>query len=256
MKKAYYKLISLISGFRAVSQRLDFAVIEPRLRKEDIEFSLPRLRKLNPSYVLIRELTSKPEVTVNKLEDAGTKVKCRAVTFNYPIVFRNYPIKLKAEVKEFNAPQLALKLPPRVLSVDNKEIAFSRTLRMYEEIVQVKPYVRKIDRKRIFAVPVVKQPLYKNTFSREQMKIIREKVAQQNNTGWANIQIFEIYDKFCPGFYSNVKQEPGTKNIECALSPTASGKVPGKTYYLVIGQRKDNRQPVKAIIDSADIKVL
>ncbi|NLF82356.1 MAG: hypothetical protein GX568_00025 [Candidatus Gastranaerophilales bacterium] len=256
MKKAYYKLISLISGFRTTSQKLDFAVIEPGLRKEDLELSLPKLRKLNPSYVLIRELTSKPEVTVNKLEDAGTTVKCRTITFNYPMVFRNYPLKLAVEVKEFNSPQLALKLPPRVLAVDSKDISFSKTLRMYEEIVQVKPYVRKIDRKRMFSVPVIKQPLYKNTFSREQMKIIREKVAQQNNAGWANIQIFEIYDKFCPGFYSNVKQEPGTKNIECTLSPTASGRVSEKTYYLVIGQRKDNRQPVKAIIDSADIKVL
>jgi hypothetical protein len=255
MKKAYYKLISLIRGFKTVPQRLDFAVIEPKLRKEDIELPLPGLRKLNPSYVLIRELTSKPEVTVNKLEDAGTTVKCRVITFNYPVVFRNYPLKLAVEIKEFNAPQLALKLPPQVLSINEKDIAFSKALRMYEEIVQVKPYVRKIDRKRMFSVPVIKQPLYKNTFSREQMRIIREKAAQQNNTGWANLQIFEIYDKFCPGFYLNVKQEPGTKNIECSLNPAASDRAPGKTYYLVIGQRKDNRQPVKAIVDSADIKI-
>jgi hypothetical protein len=254
MKKAYYKLISIFRGFKPKLRTFEFADFPIKFREEDLELPLPKLRKLNPSYVLIRELSSRPEVAVKKLEDVRTMVKCRVMTFSYPVVLRNYPIRFAPEIREFNTPELALKLPPKILSVEAHEMSFSRTLRMYEEIVKVVPYVRKSNRKALFSVPVTKQPLDRNWFSRDQMKLIRERTAQQNNTGWANVQVFEIYDKFCPGLYSNVRQEPGSKNIECVLSLTTAGRAVDKSYYLVIGQKRDSRQPIKAIIDTADIK--
>lgn len=185
MKKAYYKLISIFRGFKPNPSTLDFKDFPTKFREVDLELPLPYPRKLNPSYVLIRELSSTPEVTVKKLEDVRTFVKCRVMTFSYPVVFRNYPLIPSPEIKEFNTPELALKLPPKVLSVEARDISFSRTLRMYEEIVKVVPYVRKADKKNLFSVPVTKQPLYKNCFSRDQMRSFRGKnrPAEQHRLG-------------------------------------------------------------------------
>ncbi|HSA06599.1 MAG TPA: hypothetical protein P5556_05430 [Candidatus Gastranaerophilales bacterium] len=253
----YYKTASLFAGFKIKSKNIEFAKFNVNFTLDNfLETPLPQLRKLNPVYVLIRNLSFHTQISVNKMSEFKTLLKWHVLNLINSIVVRTYPLGFSARLKTFDKPKLALKLPPKVLFIDKKDFHTIKNFRIHEEIVKVLPYVRKADKKIPVKIPVIKRPLYKYTFSREQMKLFREKVAQQNKTSWLNIEIFEIYDKFYTNFYSNIKQTPGSNDLECYLSLSAEKMNPKKNYYLVIGQRRDTGQSIKAIVDPSDIKIV
>ncbi len=252
--RIYHKFLSLFLRFKIKINCPDFAEVPVSFRDDALKLPDPGLNRLRPTYVFIRRLEFMPEININKMRDFKSLLKWRLLNLDYPVVMRNYPLRFTAGLKRFDKPELELKTPPKVLFLQKEDIHLLKRLKTYEEIVTVMPYVKKADKKKIFRIPIIKQPLLKYYFSRMQMRLLREKAAQQNNTSWINIQVFEIYDKFYPNLYLNIKQAQGSKALECHISASASHKNPKKNYYLVIGQRRDNNQSIKAIVDSADIK--
>jgi|GEM_PF-3063035 len=250
----YHRFLGLFLRFRTKINRLDYDCFPIKIRKDILEIPFPGIYKLNPTYVFIRQLAFHPVVNIRKMQDFKSLLKWKFLDINYPVAIRNYPLGFIAGMGNIDRPKLALKVPPNILSINRSDLYLKKGLRINEEIVTVMPYVKKTERKKLVKVPIIKEPLHKYHFSREQMKIFREKIAQQNNTSWINIQIFEIFDKFYSNLYLNVRQSQGTKNLECTLSYLSANKNVKKNYYLVIGQRRDNGQSIKAIVDSADIK--
>ncbi len=254
MKKTYYKLVSKLTGLKSGINKFDFNQFRIKLRDDHLDLPFPSLHKLNPNYVLIRNLSFQIEVSINKILDFKSLLKFKVINCNYSVVFRDYPLGFFAKLMDLDKPKLVLKLPPKVKSINSPDINLFHKIRINEEIVKIRPYIRQTGRKRLLKVSIIKTPLNKNYFSKEQMRVLREKTAQQNKTGWSNVKIFEIYDKFYPNFYSNIKQISGSKNLECKFSSFGYDVNPAKTYYLAIGQKQDTGQSIRAIVDPADIK--
>lgn len=253
--REYHSFLSLFLGFKNEVNTLDYSKFPVNIKENVLKLPTLQLNKLRPTYVFVRRLDFHPIICINKMRDFKSLLKWNILDLSYPVVFRNYPLGFSARVRKFDKPKLALKLPPKVLSVEKEDIQIVNRIKVYEEIVTVMPYVKKKERKKLLKIPIKKEPLHKYHFSREQMKKFREKIAHQNNTSWINVQIFEIYDKFYPNMYVNVKQASGSKALECHLSPIAADKDYKQNYYLVIGQRRDNNQSIKAIVDPSDIKI-
>ncbi len=251
---AYCRFLSLFLRFKRKVHSLEFSEPPVSLKEYALKLPKPRVEKLRPTYAFIRRLEFYPKVNIHKMRDFKSLLKWNRLNLDYPVVIRNYPLGFTANLGRLDGSKLEIKVPPKVLSVERGDFHIPDRLKTYEEIVKILPYVKKSGHKKIFKIPITKEPLVKHQFSREQMRIIREKIAKQNKTSWLNIQIYEIYDKFCPNLYVNVKQASGSKSLECSLSFLASGKNPSKTYYLAIGQRRDNGQSINAIVDPEDIK--
>lgn len=249
-----HRFLSLFLRFKRDIHNLEYSELKVGLVEDALDLPRTKLNKLNPTYALLRRLAFVPEVNINRVQDFKSLLKWNELILDFPVLMRNYPLGFSANIKRFDRPELALKLPPRVKAIDRKDFLIARDLITYEEIVTLLPYVRKGEKKKIYRIPVIKEPVVKYHFSREEIRLMREKVAQQNKTGWLSIEIYEVYDKFFPNLYHNIRQVPGTRALECYLSQVASTKNPKKNYYLIIGHRRDTGQSIKAIVDPADIK--
>lgn len=237
-KKSYHKFLSTFSGFKPALNKVEIDDFSVNFNEGVLETPLPALNKLSDTYVLIRKLFFNSEVKMNTMQHFTSLLKWKELNLQCSTALRDYPLGFSADVNEINYP----------------EIHLSEDIKMQEEIVQVLPYVRKIQAKRLFGVPFIKKPVYKSYFSKEEMKSIREKVAEQNKTGWLNIEIFEVYDKFHYNFFFSVKQIQGSKELECYPNPECRDKTPKTVAYLIIGRKRDTGEPIKAIINPADIK--
>lgn len=252
--KAYYRILSCFSKPEFNVNKFEFEDFDVEFNEDTLEIPLPRMRKLNPVYTLVRPMEFHPKVSINKMRQFKSLLRWRELTLKSSVVFRNYPLGFSAKLRSFDKPELALKLPPKVLAINGTDIRLKNKVKTNEEIVKVLPYVRKAEKKKLTRIPVIKRPMYKSTFSRDEMRAIKEEVAKQNKTRRVNIKVFEIYDKFYLNFYSSVRQAPGSKNLECTFNSQVKHKKPGKNYYLIIGQRIDTNEHIKAIVDSSDIK--
>ena len=254
-QKVYRKILPYFLKVKATTNKLDFAEFKIKFSKHDVlEFPCPKQHKLNPRYVFIKSLQFHPEIKINRMKDFKSLLKWNVLNLKQTMTLRNYPLGFSSKLKSFDRPELALKVPPKVLKIESKNFYIHGRIRTNEEIVRILPYERKMSNKKLIRIPIRKRPVYKHHFSRDEIKLFREKAAQQNNTSWVNIQIFEIYDKFYANLYSNVRQAPGSKDLECNFNFLARSKNPEKFFYLVIGQRRDTGQSIKAIVEPADIK--
>ncbi|OGI01700.1 MAG: hypothetical protein A2Y25_06440 [Candidatus Melainabacteria bacterium GWF2_37_15] len=239
MKRFYHKVLSFFSGLRTKINTADIKNFDVRFKDKDfLERPDVTMNELNPTYVLIRNLVFHPEIKLNIMQSFKSLLKWNELNLYYSVVLRNYFLGFEANTNKF----------------DYSDIHLDKNIRINEEIVQVLPYVRKVNNKKLFKFPFIKRPIHKSYFSREQMKDLKEKIAAQNKTGWTNIEIFEIYDKFHYNFFSNIKQIPGGKELECLPNISTLDQFPETMFYLVIGRKRDTGEPVKAIINPADIK--
>ncbi len=239
MKKYFFKFLSFFSGFKPGVNTRDLNDFDVRFNNGNmLEVQAPVMNRLSETYVLIRKLLFYPEIKINIMQSFKSLLKWKDLNLHCNTALRNYPLGFEVSSGEFGYPEIHLPEYPNIR----------------EEIVRVSPYVRKIAPKKLFKIPFIKKPVYKSYFSRDEVKLLREKAAEQNQTGWSNIEIFEIYDKFHYNFFSSIKQIPGSKELECMPNISARGKTPGSSSYLVIGKKRNTGEPVKAIIDPADIK--
>lgn len=250
----YHKFLSIFLPFKKGMISINFSETPVKIKDDALDLPEINLNRLYPTYVFIQKLDFHPKLNLHKMKEFKSLLKWKVLNLDYPLVMRNYPLKFSSAQKVFKKEKLKLRVPPKLLCVEKGDFYIPGSLGTYEEIVTVMPYVKKGDKRKFIKVPLIKEPLIKHCFSREEIKNLREKIAQQNKTSWVNIQIFEIYDKFCPNLYVNIRQASGSKSLECYLSSISENKNPKKNYYLVIGQRRDNGQSIKAIVDPSDIK--
>ncbi len=241
MKKIRDNLKNILLRFQGLKPKINilkFTDFEVNYNEGMLEFPEPAFNSLSQTYVLIRDLLFNPEVKINVMQSFKSLLKWKDLNLYCSTVIRDYPLGFEVSTVEINYP----------------EIHMDTKVKIYEEIVQILPYVRKVRHKDLFSIPIIKRPVYKSYFTREQMKLIREKTAEQNKTGWANIEVFEIYDKFHYNFFLSIKQVPGSKELECKANRALLDRAPEKSYYLIIGRKRDSLEPVRAIVNPADIK--
>jgi len=219
-----------------------------KIKSNALEFKEPEFQEINPTYVLIRNLKFHPEMKLKELPKFENIIKWKFLNLNFITVFRDYNLKFFSNLKCFLKEQLLLKKTDKVKYFEEKQINIAKKIKVTEEIIQILPYSRKVQKQKLFRIPIARSPLYKSYFSESEMKRFREELAQQNKTRWSNIEIFEIYDKFNVKLFSDIRQTSESKNLLCYPSfSNADMKIENDFYYLVIGKRRDTGELVKAL---------
>lgn len=261
-KKIYYFLLAKLTGLKAYPREHAFNKFRIKIRDSaSLSYKQAVIREFNPLYVLVREKKITYQVNFNEnpehfkillpniqtMQPVHTMIKWKTSNFSIYTIYRNYPLKLAANLKSFTGRDVALNTAPRVNKVDNDKIELERRLRVTEEIITIRPYIRPVSRKKLYDIPVTKKPLYKSYFHEDEMIELREALAKQNKTRRSNVEISQIYDKFNIDIFSSVKHDSNTKNLTCYLNNKPVRFNEEKTYLLIIGNRRDNKIPIKAL---------
>ena len=247
--RAYFKLLSTINGFKIiVKSPKNYKEFALKINDNTLEFKEPEFQEINPTYVLIRNLKYHPEIKLNTLPKFENFVKWKSLNLNFTMIFRDYPIKFLLNIKQFAREKISLKLFDKVRSFNEKQINLAKTIKVTEELLQILPYTKNLNKQKIFRLPIARSPLYKSYFSDSELKKFREELAAQNQTRWSNVEIMEIYDKFNMKLFSDIRQSSASRNLLCYPNfSNADMKIDSDFYYLIIGKKRDTNELVKAL---------
>jgi len=260
-KNIYYFLVRILTGLKVSINNDRFQSFRVKIRTSE-EFSpkRPIIKELNPIHVLVKEKHINCQINI---KDLGIDF-----IINFPIVHnispidntvkwihpdlkplgvvRDYPLTLEVNSQDLNIEDLLLS-SPEIQNFAYDEIRLAEKIRVTEEIITMSPYTKAPPRSTLFKVPVIKKPLYKSYFTEEEMNIFRETLATQNKTKKMNVQISNIYDKFNIELFSSIKLESNSKNLICYLNNKFLSLKKEKVYYLIIGERRDNKVTIKSL---------
>ena len=246
--RVYYKLLSTINGFDITVNSHNFEDSMIKVNFDALTFKEPVFQKLSDTYVLIRNLKFQTEIKLIELQKFENFVKWKSSNLNFIVILRNYTLKFFLNLKNLSRKIILINIPNKVRAFDEKQINIAKSIKVTEEIIQILPYTRVLNKQKLFRFPISRRPLYKSYFPDSEMKRFREELAIQNKTRWTNVEILEIYDKFNVKLFSEIKQTSGSKNLLCYPSfSNADMKIDNDFYYLVIGKRRDTSELVKAL---------
>lgn len=263
LKSLYFDFLSKLSGINFEVRNLKFYVFPLNINDFTvISRSRLKIREFNPLFVLIRKkdidcqikINQNPEFfkvnlsNINYLQPIYSQVRWRNPDLGLNTVYRNYPIEIFAKIKSYERDKLILNNKIKIHAVDRDKIELERRLKVIEEIIGISPYVRRIERKRLYGVPIIKDPVYKSHFNQEQMEKFREELARQAKTRVRNVEISHIYNKLNIDIYSAIRQDPVSKSLICQPKFDLFKNNVYKLYYLIVGNRKDNRVTIKALV--------
>lgn len=260
-KSVYYFLLKRLTGLNVLVQNGNIDYFKYKIHtSEEFVPQKPSLKELNPVYVLVREKVIDYNININNLE-MGLKFDLPNIQYMTPIentirwknsnlqsisIARKFPLDIEPNCQNIDTDSI-MTGRPNISSFARDEIRLAEKVRVVEEIITLSPYVKQPEKDILFKAPIIKKPLFKSYFTEEEMDILRDTLAKQNKTKKQNVKITNIYDKFNIDLFSSIKQEPATKNLMCYLNSKPSLFNKEKLYYLVIGQRNDNRITIKSL---------
>jgi hypothetical protein len=225
-----------------------------------LNFEAPLIKEVNPLYVLVKEKVIEPVIKINNLEmflnnstvqvnempPVETNLKWKHSNLQCLCINRKYDLSIDCIHNESSVEDIFIN-PGDCNSFSYDEIRLVEKVRLTEELITIMPYIKKADNSTLLKVSVLKKPLAKSYFLHEELQRFKEILAKQNKTRSSNVLITSIYDKFSVDLFSAVKQEPSTKNLICYFNVKNPMIARDKVYYLLIGERKDNRVSIKSL---------
>ncbi|MEI8389784.1 MAG: hypothetical protein WCG23_07840 [bacterium] len=246
--RAYFNILSKFNGFNPQIKSKDFKDFYTKIRFNALEIKEPELREINPTYALIRNLKIHPEIRLKELPKFENFVKWKNLNLNLITILRDYPLKFISNLKQFSRENILIKISNKINAFDEKQINITKKIKITEELIQIAPYSKTLQKQKLFKLPIARSPLYKSYFPESEMKKFREELATQNQTRWSNVEIWEIYDKFNMKLFSDIRQTSGSKNLLCYPNfSNADIKIEDDFYYLIVGKKRDTGEIIKAL---------
>ncbi|MDD3013770.1 MAG: hypothetical protein PHC34_08725 [Candidatus Gastranaerophilales bacterium] len=260
-KNIYHFLLQRLTGLKISIKNSNIDSFQVKIRtSEKFASKMPAIKEFNPIFVLVKEKIIDCNViirdmgidfrlnipNIHHMTPIDNKIKWKHPDLLSLNVIRNYPLQLESNFRDLNIADLMLS-SPEVLNFAYDEIRLAEKVRVTEEIIAMSPYVKEPSRSVLFRIPVIKKPLSKSYFTEEEMDIFRESLATHNKTKKINVKISNIYDKFNIELFSSIKLEPNSKNLICHLNNKIMKIDKEKLYYLILGERKDNKVSIKSL---------
>lgn len=254
LKKTFGKILSKFTGLNINVKQFDIPKNEIKINSDSLEIKKPDFNEFFQTYVFIRNLITDKSVKINILPKLENLIKWKVTNLNYIVTFRKYALQFFSTLKFIDTKKLALTFP-QTKNISEKNININKKIKIMEELIEILPYTKKINRQKLFRVPITRSPVYRLNFTDNEMRKFREDLASQNKTRWTNVEIIEIYDKFNIKLFSDVKQIPGSRNLLFYPSYVNSNLNLKDTdfYYLIIGKRKDNSEFIRALSKQASV---
>ncbi|MEI7474979.1 MAG: hypothetical protein WCK67_09400 [bacterium] len=232
------------------------------IKNEDSIKKEINIKKLNPSYVLIRNKSTEIKTQTNeykpsanfktplirRIEQGLIKLKWNYVNFSFITAVRTYNLELFAAINNPESENAFKKISCNLKEIDKKHFNLHYKAKIFEEILEMSPYLKSLSVKNISTLPIIKEPLMKSYFSFSDFDKFREALSLQNDTRKSNVEVSKIYDKLYIQLYQNIKPDDEGKNLLCYPSEPVNNNKKSKLYYLITGKRKDNGEPIKALL--------
>lgn len=261
LKKVYFSIVKKSTGLKTATHKYPVNKFLKSMKDLDFHTHNVKLKELNHTYVLIREKKIESEVhfdnilnplrfSVPKIIESPpiyTLIKWRYHDMGIFSSIRNYALRLNAEINILLNHDFSLRTEIRVNKIDDDMIELARRVRSTEEIIELSPYLRKVKKSLLYKIPVFKKPLQRQNFSDEQINSFRELLAKQAKTRKSNIELTSIYDKLNIECFASIKQDPESKYLICNFKSNLDKFDISKFYYLIIGNKKDTKEVVKAL---------
>jgi len=253
LKKTFNKFLSVATGLKPKVKSLNCKDFETVMKPCNLEIKPPEFRQFYPTYVLMRRLKFHPEMKLTVMPKFENMIRWKVLREEFSITQRSYPLAITPDSNNMKTEDVCIK-KPNANAFSEKEVNINKSVKVFEELLEIMPYTRAISRKNLFNFPIARSPLYKLHFTRGEIKAFREELAIQNKTVWTNVEVVEIYDKFNSNLFNNIKQIPNSRNlmfypdISNARMKAGSLQKPDISfYYLIIGRKKDTSEFVKAL---------
>jgi hypothetical protein len=269
LKNPYFSFLSLFVDYSPVVNKIEWEnAYFHELKTLEISKQL-KINKLKPQIVSIHNQNLNQSITEkckkhelhpnivkinNFIEIFIEKIQWFYRTINVQTIVRNYNVKIQKNSVKLNFANLLFESFPTKLS--DRDLIISRKLRITSEIIALEPYTHKSHFERFINWPVLKTPVAKSEFSKNQTDFFREKLASQGKTNKFNINILNIYDKFALGLFASIKQDENTSNIICYFDKNNKKISEDELYYLVIGVKKDSNQLLKSLVSPQEIETV
>lgn len=265
LKRLFLLFLQKITGLNLKINDYNIAIFHVKASQYDIRFDEVLIKELNPLYVLVKEkkfdlqldikgLNSliKPDVIkFNTVDTFDSKIKWLHTNLHHICTNRTYNTEFDVAYKNLEWENISA-YTPECHSFSYDEIRITEKIRIFEELISIQPYIKQAVKSAFLSIPAVKKPLYKSYFSLDEMEYFKETLARQNKTKPSNVHITNIYDKFFIELFSSIKQEPATKNLACYYNENNNPVLTDNNYYLIVGERKDNKVSIKSLAKLSD----
>jgi len=265
IKKIYYFILDKLTDLKSNIKEEKLNNFSLSINKKDITYQDLIIKQLESTQVILKKTEINcisGSVCFHKIQNSFeicsanikqialmfSQISWKAQNINYCCILRNYPLHVNSTIHTITNNELIFNKTPKFNVIKADTIKINQQLRITQEIINIKPYLNIFSRIKLYKIPIIKEPLYKTYFSEDEILVFKEALASQNGTKPRNVDILGIYDKFNPEFYSLIKQDVNSKKLICFPSEKAIKSDKNKLYYLLVGNRKDNKVPIKALL--------
>ncbi len=202
-------------------------------RKPDcLAYSVPSLLSL----LVLRDLNN----------EFYQKIKLKSELMEFFCVSKNYDVDLEKDLK-INEETFVLEAKSHKSL--KEEIQISKKLRTVEELLELEPYVNKLDKKEVREFSVTKYPVKQEKFTEKQIEIMKTQLAIAAKCKKYSITLEQIFDKIPKGLYSEIElNKDNTLSCKFEKIPTL-----GENQILVTGKRRYDTQVTKTLVKYSEI---
>jgi hypothetical protein len=226
------------------------------------------IKKIRPTYVLQRRKTFEfhPKVNeyrqvakitaplINNIKQGLIRIKWNYSNFYSSTAVRNYNLNFFSILNYSNSKYTFNRISCIIKSIEKKHFNLSYKAKIFEEILEMSPYIKKKSIKSLCKIPIIKEPLIKSHFSFSDFEKFREALALQNDTKKTNVEITKIFDKLNLKIYQSIKPDNDGNKLLCYPLYQKPEEKKYRMYYFITGKRRDNEEAIKALIAHDFIK--
>lgn len=260
-RKIYYFIIASLTGLDKQIRIKKIENIETKSREKKVFFEKNfKIRELLPQKVAIKQKTLISDLKHNtdpfsfrfnlpniySETSLARQIKWKFSKLNINTAVRDYNTTPGRGLRVFETAGVSLK-SNGTRQIPACDMELERRLRVTEEIISISPYIKSKNDSFLYSLPIAKVPVSKSYFPENQMAHFREVLAAQAKTDKRNIEITSIFDKFDINLYQSIKQDPKSQKLLCFPTMKKTSANSENMYYLIIGHRRDNKTPVKAL---------
>lgn len=161
---------------------------------------------------------------------------------------RKYNVALSVKSRKKTYQEIHLPRKAKTIKIRYADIEIRKKIKTTDEIVQLMPYVKNLEKKKLYRIPIIKIPVSKSYFSIQEMDRFKSEMAKQSGTRKSNIEVLTIYDKFNFSIYSELIPSSKDNSIACYPSFKAEKITNDDLYYLILGRKINTKKPIKSLI--------
>jgi len=160
-----------------------------------------------------------------------------------------YPtLKRMPLIKGFRNFTLKERLSQKFIPLE--KFVIKNSLATKEELVEIKPYTKNLNKSDLYAMPIEKEPMNKSSISLSLLEKFKQKLSTTAKVRPAEIKVITSYENVHVELYKDLKHNTQKNTLMCYLDENKKHIKKPKSFYLVLGQRLSDKKVFTIICES------